>query len=79
MNEKAQEFIHRIKRRMAVVMLGYERWKREADDRKAWNELTIAEAEIALGMWQIGMEDAATLIERYDPSLSAKIREAGRG
>lgn len=76
---KSEDFVARVKKRMAIVMLGYERWKREADDRKAWNELTIAEAEIALGMWQIGMDDAATLIERHSPTLAAKIREAGRG
>lgn len=79
MNDKASEFVARVKRRMSVVMLGYERWKREADDRKPWNDLTIAEAEIALGMWQVGMDDAATLIERHNPSLAQKIREAGRG
>lgn len=51
--------------RMQVVMLSYETWRKRAPGRKEWNDLTIAEAEIAAGMWGMGVSDAAFTCDNY--------------
>jgi hypothetical protein len=80
MDQMNAELLDRARRVVGNITDAYERWRRTrapgAAIPRPWSELTITEAEIAAGMYGMGVRAVAELVDdQGDPQMRDLILE----